>query len=143
MKSWMRALLLWLMVIAMPVQGLAASLMLFCGPSHQRMVAVVSGEPQGSVVAPAHTAPHEATQEHAMAPCHGPTVGEIADASASLHGDFSCSACAACCAVLALPTRMVLPADPETARAFAASPAALVRSHHPDGLDRPPRSVPG
>lgn len=142
MKSCVRALLLWCMVIALPVQGFAAPLMLICGASHPRLVAVVSGQPQASIPAPAHAAPDATSPEHAMAPCHGPMAGEAADAAPSLHGDFSCSACAVCGAVLALPAPMVLPAEPDTVRAFAASPAGPVRSHHPDILDRPPRRVP-
>ena len=34
----MRSVLIWLMVLAMPVQGMAASTMVFCGPLHERMM---------------------------------------------------------------------------------------------------------
>jgi len=38
MQRVFRAFLVWVMVIAMPVQGMAASVMFFCGPSHERMM---------------------------------------------------------------------------------------------------------
>ena len=38
MSRAVRAFLVWIMAIAMPVQGMAASAMLFCGPSHERMM---------------------------------------------------------------------------------------------------------
>jgi hypothetical protein len=147
MKSRMRALLLWVMVLALPAQALAASLMLFCGPSHQRMVpGFAAGHPASMTV---HVHEHELA---APAPAHGARVPDAAAAAvggaagadgfgAAPLGDLSCSACAACCTVLAPPADFALPAAPEPGHAFVPVAGAAVPSHHPDRLDRPPRAV--
>jgi hypothetical protein len=154
MHRVVRALLVWVMVIAMPVQGMAASAMLFCGPSHERMM-------QGLVLDASASAPsHAGDAMHQMAVMdHGghhehagsgapvasePTVGADGDGMGTLfphHGKFSCSACAACCIALALPASFELPEAVRTAHALRSSPVAPVTSHQPDGLDRPPRAV--
>ena len=43
MRRIVRAFLVWVMVIAMPVQGMAASAMLVCGPSHERSTSSMRG----------------------------------------------------------------------------------------------------
>lgn len=155
MNRVVRAFLVWVMVIAMPVQGMAASAMLFCGASHERMM-------QGLVLDASASAPGHATDaarevatmdhgdhEHAGsgAPVASePTAGADGDGDGigSLfphHGKFSCSACAACCIALALPASFELPQTVLTAHGLRSSPVAPVASHQPDGLDRPPRAV--
>jgi hypothetical protein len=153
MNRVVRAFLVWVMVFAMPVQGMAASAMLFCGASHERMM-------QGLVLDASASAPdHSGDAAHEMAAMdHGdhehagsgapvasePTVGADGDGTGSLfphHGKFSCSACAACCTALALPASFELPQPVRTAHPLRSSPVAPVASHQPDGLDRPPRAV--
>jgi len=153
MQRVFRAFLVWVMVIAMPVQGMAASVMLFCGPSHERMM-------QGLVVdAPASPSSHAAKPGHEPAATghgvHDHAVPEhpVADEPATgadgndvtglfpHHGKFSCSACAACCSALCLPTSFVLP-TPSIPEHVAPMPTVEpVASHQPDGLDRPPQTV--
>lgn len=145
----MRALLLWVMVLAMPAQGMAASLMLFCGPSHLRMVQGFAAAHPAAVPAHVHERGHAApapasVHEAPVADSASAVVGGAADAggfAAAPHGDFSCSACAACCTVLAPPASFALPALPGPAHALMPAVGSLVQSHHPDGLDRPPRAV--
>lgn len=153
MNRVVRAFLVWVMVIAMPVQGMAASAMLFCGASHERMM-------QGLVLdalasAPSHSgdAAHEVAAidhgDHVPAGSGAPVASEPDMAADGFgmgslfphHGKFSCSACAACCAALALPASFELPQAVRTAHALRSSPVAPVASHQPDGLDRPPRTV--
>lgn len=153
MNRVVRAFLVWVMVIAMPVQGMAASAMLFCGASHERMM-------QGLVLdAPASAPGHSGDAAHEVAAMdHGdhehagsgapvasePDMAADGDGMGSLfphHGKFSCSACAACCTALALPASFELPQAVRTAHALRSSPVAPVASHQPDGLDRPPRAV--
>lgn len=146
MSRIVRALLVWVMVIAMPVQGMAASMMLFCGPGHESAM-------QGLAhVAPAPHADHAGAHVHdhaAAAHDHGmweaitdaPPSPDTASAELVVqqHGKYGCSACAACCIMLALPAGLSLPPDPGRAHPVLTSPSAPLPSHQPDGLDRPPR----
>jgi len=149
-----RAFLVWVMVIAMPMQGLAASAMLFCGPSHERMMRGLAID----APAPAHAAPGHASRQghdHA-APGHAHAMpGDAAAGHFAAHGDdgddggglsphlgkFSCSACAACCAMLALPASFSPPGVVAAAHPMPASSSAAVPSLPPDGLERPPRAI--
>ena len=150
MNRVVRAWLVWLMVIAMPAQGMAAASMLFCGPSHARMMLVLDADAatdqhaHGPVRAAA--AHHGGHQAHAAADDAAPSAaghvaqGNGAEASTLQHGQFNCSACAACCAMLALPARAVLPAAVTPAQPARTPGMVRVTSHQPDGLDRPPRT---
>ncbi len=155
MRRVVRAFLVWVMVIALPVQGMAASAMLFCGPGHGR-----TGQEPAShapAVASHHTAGHghdlAATDHGAHAPAvhaapHSgasePSAASSSDGADGLfphHGKFSCSSCAACCSALALPASFSLPETPGPAHPLRTSAEAPVASHQPDRLDRPPRTV--
>jgi hypothetical protein len=148
-----RAFLVWVMVIAMPVHGMAASAMLFCGPSHERMIQGLVFDVSASAPVHSGNVPHEmAAMDHGVHEHGGsgspvasePTVGADGDGMGSLfphHGKFSCSACAACCTALALPASFELPDAVRTAHTLRSSPVVPVASHQPDGLDRPPRAA--
>ena len=153
MNRVVRAFLVWVMVIAMPVQGMAASAMLFCGPSHERMMQglMVDGSGMASSQAAAHwhedSAADHGAHEHA-APEHPGTdsSGEATDTDGTTglfphSGKFTCSACAACCSALALPASFVLPVPSSPEHLAPMSPVEPVAPHQPDGLDRPPRTV--
>jgi hypothetical protein len=141
------------MVIAMPMQGMAASAMLFCGPSHERMMQGLVFDASASATVHAGHAMHEMAakyhgdHEHASigAPvASDPAMDADGDGAGNLsqhHGKFTCSACAACCIALALPARFELPDALRTAQVLRSSLVAPVASHQPDRLDRPPRAV--
>lgn len=164
MNRVVRRFLLWVMVLAMPVQGMAASLMLFCGPSHERMMQgrVVDHHPAPPQHAQAHAHAKAQAQAHPQAQalpgpelaqpsgepgrpplhergCDGATGDDgplVVDAA-----EFSCSACAACCSMLAIPARFTLPARSEPAQRVPLATAVAPSSPLPDGLDRPPRAT--
>lgn len=152
MHRAVRAFLVWVMVFAMPVQGMAASAMLFCGPSHERMMQGLVLDASASEPVRVCHAMHEIAamdhRDHEHAGIGAPVASDAAvdadgDGGGSLlphHGIFSCSACAACCIALALPASFELPQALRTAQTLRSSPAMPVASHQPDGLDRPPRA---
>lgn len=152
MSRGLRAFLVWVMVIAMPVQGLAASVMLFCGPGHDDLLQGPAAGASSSGSGHAGDAVHEAAAtdhgEHDPAASNAPVASYTncaghADDMGSLsphHGKFSCSACAACCPALALPAGFELPEAERTAQAMRSSAMAPITSHQPDRLDRPPRA---
>lgn len=155
MQRVVRTVLVWVLAIAMPLQGLAASAMLSCGPSHARMLqGLVSAAP-----APGHAA-HGGQAAHAgrdaAAAVHGAHAHAHADSADSVaataqadgdaghhpsphHGKHSCSACAACCTALALPARFALLEVTRAVHAVRTALDAPVVSHQPETLDRPPR----
>lgn len=153
MNRVVRAFLVWAMVITMPVQGMAASVMLFCGPSHERMMQelMVDGPTVGSSQV-AEAWHEDSAADHGLHERAAPVragadnsgAGSDADDLTSLfphNGKFTCSACAACCSALALPASFVLPEPSNPEHLVPMSPVEPVASHQPDGLDRPPRTV--
>lgn len=150
MHRVLRVLLVWFMVIAMPVQGMAASAKVFCGPSHGRMTQAPALGASGWAAGHAMHAGHDASAHPHGGHAHAAFLAETGDAAApaaedggspSTHpGPFSCSACAACCMALALPPSFALPEPMGPVQAVSMAPVEPVATHQPDGLDRPPRS---
>lgn len=141
----------WVMALAIPLQGMAASTMLSCGPSHDRMaqgmkagaLELASSQTGGfghNTMDAGHGVHVHLTAEH-------PAADELATGVDAYevtgpfqhHGKFSCSACAICCPGHAPPASFVLPAPSGPARLAPMPPAVPAASHQPDGLDRPPR----
>lgn len=143
MKTIARTALLWVMVFAMPAQGIAATLMMFCGPSHERMM---SGTGHGH-----HAQAHGGGQDHAAVShdsAHHAPAGEAHGATPADDGRsladlamFSCSACAACCSVMGMPANLSLPRQAESKHVVSDPLSVGARSHLPDGPDRPPRAI--
>jgi hypothetical protein len=155
MSPVLRTFLMWLMMLAIPVQGFAASAMLHCGPGHQRQqqqAAHAIGGPAtgGHEAHAAHHAGHDG--QHAQAAHHGisAAAGDSASVASADGADggtspplsaAKCSACAYCCHSLAI---MVTPhtigvATPDSAPEAAVPPR--VEATVLDGLDRPPRPL--
>lgn len=144
MSRALRTILLWVMALAMPVQGMAASVMQFCGPGHARVLqGFVPAERQGTAVhdhGPGHHHPAVGSVRDPATPAaHSAAVDEPSGSASAHHGKYSCSACAACCSMMAMPSGFALPLRPELASELSPSPPVPVQSHLPDGLDRPPR----
>ena len=146
MNLLIRALLIWLLVLAVPAQGAAAATMAFCGPNHHG---------GGSAAQVHRTAPaghaHQdgaAEQNHELAQAtaaadedsSGPALSAVS-AKVSDASKHKCSACASCCSVGAiLSSVLAVPAPVFTTTVFS----AVVPSVDPfaaDGPDRPPRIV--
>lgn len=143
MRFSVRSLLIWLMVLAVPVQAIAASGMQHCGPAHQSMQAGLTASSANEHDQAQDGAPHE----HAQAVTDSDdqqTGDEVSDATlkaGALGDDYTCSACANCCSAVGLPSAVVrTPEPPIAARASALSASALL-SFVPGGLDRPPRAI--
>lgn len=118
MNAYVRLVLVWLMLLAIPFQGIASAAMLAC----------------------AHDAPPKTVQT-AAPPCH-----EMADSAhdgahdSDTDHDERCSACAACCMGAAMTPPAPLAAAPQSIPARAA-PAATGRIAAVDLAlpERPPR----
>jgi hypothetical protein len=131
MRRLVRFFLVCFMVLATPAQGMAASLTVFCGLSHDQTTLV--GIPNGPGGAAAHAAHDHPHGDSAMAP------GELGQAPH--HGEYGCSACAACCAALPLPSSFALPEPWRLRHGVRSTLIEPLASHHPDTPDPPPRPV--
>lgn len=166
-----RTLLIWWLILAVPAQGAAAATMAFCGPNHHGSphhgspATAAAAQPHSAAQQHQH-AGVEARPVQALSPvqahAHGhPAVPSQADAQADVvatvdaataatpeaitaatpGASHKCSACATCCSVAAMLSRLptVPAAEPSTTR-FAAV-VITVDTFAVDGPDRPPRRL--
>ncbi len=164
MPKTLRNALIWMVMLAIPVQGIAAATMLTCGPSHQRMI-------NGAVTAASHdhgTALHDGhAHQHAQhAQGHGqdhqhdmhaadarddtaatPAAGDSAQAQiVPVVSDFdqsaklTCSACASCCSAAALVSSAAPAPAPAAGIALLIPAPVSTISFITDGPSRPPRT---
>lgn len=127
-----RALLIWLLAVALPAQGAMAATMAFCGPNHHERAAAA---PHHAGAAHAH---HAAAGHHDASALASETTAPDKFAQSDLQ---KCSVCAACCSAAAMhdatPKLPVL----EPAHADFAALRAVVEPFSADGPDRPPRRL--
>jgi len=132
-------MLIWVLAVALPVQGVAAATMLACGPHHRH---------SGASASPTSHAPRSVSHHSHL---HVPNAAAPARAAAAdMKGDTAtlaeapahkCSACASCCLSAGVATEAIvfLAVDsPDLfARLVTRTPAAYVT----EGPERPPRRV--
>lgn len=137
-----RMLLIWLLALALPAQGVMAATMVFCGAHHHDPAAVAAvGHEAGATHQPHDLAaqpPDQAADGHAWNAASDDAA--TADASAQ-PGMQKCSVCASCCSAAAIhDTVPKLPAVETIAVHFAAL-APAIEPFAAVGPDRPPRHV--
>jgi len=122
-----KRLLIWIMLIALPLQSYAAASMIYCAPNHHGMAA--------SSMADEHS-------QHA----HHHDAGATDDHSGKDHtpqkSADKCSACSSCClgtgATSAFKTDI---ATPSGSPVLVSHPIDAFASVIPEGLQRPPRNT--
>lgn len=150
MRNCWRILLLCLTMLALPLQGVAAVRMLHCLTTAS--AAQSTAWPTGHVADETahHHAAHE-SHDHAHAHVHphghdGSPAGEADDGAAAdtAHGhgaSHKCSACAACCAGMAVAFELPLMPQPPHGAEHTPVAEAAAASFIAGGLERPPRST--
>lgn len=147
MLSILRVTLLWLLALAVPAQGFAAATRLLCSAAHHGVGMGVASAAPGARVAPTASVDSVASA-HAH---HHPQVPSAAPAhqAESSHGTSHrldhdsgrCTACAACCTAVALPTHVpALPGEPTGQATHVALHADGEVAFVTGGPDRPPRT---
>lgn len=140
MFRMLRTLLIWLLALALPVQGVMAATMVFCGPNHHDRAAAVAHD------ADAAHQPHDVAAHSHHEAADGQAQNTAANESAApdkfVQSDMQkCSVCASCCSAAAIhDTVPKLPVLEPAAAAFAAL-ASAVEPFAADGPDRPPRHL--
>ena len=123
---------MWLLSLAVPVQGFAAASMFNCGPGHAG---------KASSQAQAHAA-HVHGHDGAAPDHHHADADALADidahATPAVHKG-SCSACASCCTAAGLPATIVSFEAIVVHDAVVPLAAARVAAFLTGGTERPPR----
>lgn len=145
--AWLkRTLLIWLLVLAVPAQGLAAVTMAMGAGSHAGPGAALAlaAASQAPMPGPAAAGSDAGPEPHAAsAHCQQLLAGEATDPTASAGAKtHSCSVCSSCCSPGAMPSSLLaVPADAPAATRFAVLVTTLDLVVV-DGLERPPRTPP-
>lgn len=142
MGLFVRTLLVWSLILAIPVQGAAAATMAFCGPNHHGGAA-----PRAEVSATdaQHSHHGDALLDHefdADATADALSTDDVSViVKASQAAKQKCSACASCCSLGAILTTVpVVPATDSAPTVFI-TVVPTVDPFAADGPDRPPRNV--
>ena len=158
MGKMLTSVMIWLVAIAVPAQGIAAATMMHCGMGPHRAQATqskVEALPDAHLVAPvehaahghvSHPDPDAATASETVQNTSSPDASGTArpdkgagDVKAAKTASQKCSVCASCGAGLALPsTAVILPTIGPAHEVTALSPREAA-SVVVDGPERPPR----
>ena len=141
----LRIILMWLIALAVPIQGSAAVTMFGCGPGHHGGIgssqAAVAKEPAPDVDDPSRGAMTEDADSHH----HDGGASHNHSNSLKPHGAThkvakgNCTPCASCCVVAALPATVIQFEPVPLADFFVPAAQGSVSSFLADGLERPPR----
>lgn len=149
MNRIFKTLLIWLLVIALPVQVTAAVIKSSCGTDHHAMTT------QHLAPEPARTFDHHHGAHgaaHSVQPEHASAQADLADAALSTtdaipadkpvkhDGHSTCSACAACCiGAVAPPSAHVKTPHFTDFTTRTVLSSKFLSGFIPAGLERPPR----
>lgn len=143
MNRVFKTFLLWLLIAAMPIQGVASVIKASCGPNHHAISPAVM-----SVATDHHHADGQGAHDHGY---HGasmaqPDVQKVDSGSDQVsdvqpfHKTSYCSACAACCfGATAPPASVSLTPVFSTIHTVVLPPVVSFTGFIPAGLERPPR----
>lgn len=147
MDRFFKQLLLWFLIAALPIQGMAAVIKANCGPRHHTVSVSAAAD---SARAMQHM--HSLHEEHGTSHIH--SASEITEsqvltdeassadpASSGNHYASYCSACAACCTgAVAPPVSFSAVSIPDSVEEVAFSPAVSYLGFIPPSLERPPKT---
>lgn len=143
MRTTLRFFLLWVMMLAIPIQGIAASAMLHCGPNHAEQAAFYTAVDHGQHGHAGQSGAHE-DKDGTAAGLSSAASGDDADSDSrstdvTKLGKFKCSACASCCSAVAILHSVAAISVVEIVFDRDASPVADRPGFVTDGPERPPR----
>jgi hypothetical protein len=129
MRRLFGSVLLWMLALALPLQGMAAAANTHCSGEHHAAAA-------RTVMA------HETAAEHAAQPLQHMHAAGGAEGETQAHSAaHSCSACASCCAGFALLSAPLEVTAPEQAGDASTPARASAASGGHGAPEKPPRAV--
>lgn len=142
MSRSLRRVLLWLLMLALPLQGLAGVARLHCADGDPAATITPS---QAAQAAPGHGIDHDPGHDH-PGPGHAGAQATQLGAADGLPGSSDggtaaakCSACAACCVALALVPQWSQASAPTPRGVAPLPPEAPATTFLTSGPERPPR----
>ena len=141
----LRVSLMWLIALAVPLQGYAAAAMFACGPGHHGGTGVSQVAPPHGHEMHADDHPEAAAAEWSDTDHHGggasPDRSEPPEAQGAGHkvSKTKCAPCASCCVVAALPAAVMRFEPVPLVDSFVPLAQIGASSFLADGLERPPR----
>lgn len=141
MNRSLKTLLLWLIIAALPIQGLAAAMQASCGSAHHGTLSVTvetAGHHLHGAAVPGHDDSDVASVEV------GSNSSLTADQSSTTHQEKStfCSACAACCVgAIAPPSAAIFTPTHSSSELFVTCDSPSAFGFFPAGLERPPKII--
>lgn len=135
-----RLFILWLVVAAIPLQGLAAASMLFCGPGphHARQQAAITSQVHVPAVVDSGSRHDHGKHSHAGEPKVKKDPGTAGKTLADVT--HRCGVCASCCSGVAITELPRLVAFTPVPRIESAEPFVLIRARASPVPDKPPRA---
>lgn len=143
MQVWFKFLIVCVIALALPVQGMASVTMAHCMPSDPRLPVAMSASAHHHLADPDSDTDAAAQHRGAAVTSQADAAAVQAHAPSDKSADFAqyeCSACASCCAASALPSVMPRVPQPAFAPMVFAETTVTVHAYAADGPDRPPRS---
>lgn len=133
-----RTALVWLLLLAVPLQGFAASAMLFCGIAHGGAASQLSHEHPALNGGDGHAHAGDRHGHGVLLDADG-TIDANPDSPLSDLHDGACSACASCCSGAALLLSSVNVVSPFGHDAPVLASNCAEPGQNSPGPDRPPR----
>ena len=145
MTRALRCFLTWLLLLALPLHGYAASTMLLCAAGHHRSMASADGGHDPAAHAAVHHSArhdnHAAGHDNHAAGHDNHATGHDNYAAKPASVDAKCSACAACCTAVYLPTNVIDFTAPAPGPVRAVPEPTTLVGFVTDGPERPPRPI--
>ena len=147
MLDVLRITLMWLVALAVPVQGYAAAAMFGCGPGHHSMTstsqAAAAEDHDAAGPQPSNEARVEVAANHHDDDSAEPNHAHKLEARGTPDkvGKGSCTPCASCCVVTALPATMLVFQPVPLVDFFVPLARRGLASFLTEGPERPPRFI--
>ena len=115
-KTMLKSLIVWFLLLAVPFQGFASATMLMCAP----LQSAAPGAALSSTAPPSHDHAAMLAEQHAGHEHHATTASAAAphpaagDQASHHHAGGKCNSCATCCFGAAMPPSHVTPVSVES-----------------------------
>jgi hypothetical protein len=137
MNRLLTTLLVWLLMAALPLHAVAASVSMSCAPVQEQTGLVQVADHSSQATADDSHSHHGM---HALDATNSAADDGSSDTKAGKLSHSSCSACSAfCIGAVAPPSSSLSIPSFDGSEAVVAAPAALIAGFIPDGPQRPPR----
>lgn len=131
---------MWLLAMALPLQGLSAATMAACAAGHHEHAAAhAMAHPDPEVSTATHA--HEQVAESGLHSHAGSDHSHAAKTGFGEDANHKCSACASCCTGAGVPSAAIAFDPVKLSEHFAPFAVRTVPAFLSGGLERPPRAV--